>query len=83
MPNLDPGFTPMQGRVLFHIERVFRSAGGNGCLAHQTFLGYARLYGMSTDVRTYTDADCQCVLTMIENAARDHGMHKFRNVPCS
>ena len=68
MPNLDPGFTPMQGRVLFHIERIFRSA---------------RLYGMPYDVTAYTDADCRNALTLIENAARDHGMHRTRNITCS
>jgi len=30
--------TPLQGRVAFHQERIFRSAGGSGVLAHLDYV---------------------------------------------
>lgn len=73
----------MQGRVLFHIERVFRSAGGNGIVAHRTFLKLCASSGISTRVADYHDVVCHRVLRLIEQAARAQGMHKFRSVKCS
>jgi hypothetical protein len=77
--NRDPGVTPAQGRVVFHMERLFRSTGG-GVKAHGTFLAACRTKGISPAVPSYTPTRCVEVLQMIESACRHHGMHLFRDV---
>lgn len=75
-----PGVTPAQGRVLFHMERIFRSAGGPGVLAHQTYVTACKVRGLPAMVDTWTPGQCALGLQMIEAAARKHKMHLFRDV---
>lgn len=77
--NMDAGVTPAQGRVVFHIERLFRSTGG-GVKAHGTFLAACRTKGIPSAVSGYTPTRCVEVLQLIESACRHRGMHLFRDV---
>jgi hypothetical protein len=77
--NMDAGVTPAQGRVVFHIERLFRSTGG-GVKAHGTFLAACRVKGIPSAVSGYTPTRCVEVLQLVESACRHHGMHLFRDV---
>ena len=79
MPNLDPGVTPDQGRVLFHMERIFRSAGGPGVLAHRSFSAACLAEGLPARVDTWTRDQCVLGLQLIERAAREWRMHLFRD----
>jgi hypothetical protein len=87
--NFHDDLTPLQARVLYHVERVFRSAGGNGCIAHRDFTdtvagkfmrGY--LEGREDRAATWDDRTCMLLLGEITAAARRHGMHHFRPVDC-
>ena len=79
MPNLDPGLSPAQGRVLFHMERIFRSAGGPGAMAHQSFTNSCLAEGLPARIDTWTLDQCVLGLQLIERAARMHQMHLFRD----
>jgi hypothetical protein len=77
--------SPAALRVLFHCERVFRSTGADGGRAHGAFL--ARAAGIvgperTRDAHTWTDGECAQLLGAIEAAAREHGLHIFRDVRC-
>lgn len=75
--------SPRQARVLFHLERVFRSAGGPGCLAHRDFTAAAvRAYGdaKARNAALWSAEDCDALHGMIEHAARQWRMHVFRDV---
>lgn len=72
-------FTPDQGRVLFHMERVFRSTGG-GVRAHAEYLALCKTEGLPARVDTWTLAQCVRGLQLIERAARIAGLHWFRDV---
>jgi len=88
--NFHDQLSPLQARVLFHVERVFRSAGGNGCKAHRDFTDAAsRLFDLGeiegwgpAAARSWPDATCKRLLREITAAARRHKMHHFRNVDC-
>jgi hypothetical protein len=71
--------TPAQGRVLYHAERIFRSAGGPGCLAAQTWRDACAEAALPLMVDTWTHEQCLRGLRLIEWAARKHRMHLFRN----
>lgn len=68
------------GRVSFHMERLFRSAGGRGPYAHADFLAAAYAMGLPEQIEgVYTRAQCVLALKLIESAARGQGMHHFRD----
>ena len=80
--NFHEALTPMQARVLYHVERVFRSAGGNGCLAHRDFLRAAEAFCDPRAAASWSEDTCSRLLREITAAARRHKMHHFRNVDC-
>lgn len=73
-------FTPAQGRVLYHQERIFRSAGGRGMLAHQAYLRLCTANGLAPDVASYDRLKCIRALQLIERAARAVHLNLFRDV---
>jgi len=72
--------TPAQGRVLYHQERLFRSTGGSGLLAHQKYLRLCTAAGLGSDVGSYGRLQCIRALQLIERAARDVHLHLFRDI---
>ncbi len=78
--NMNPGVTPAQGRVLFHQERLFRSAGGRGMLAHTTYLDLCREAGLPILVNTFDRNQCVLACRLIERACRTHQLHLTRDV---
>jgi hypothetical protein len=72
-------FTPEQGRVLFQMERIFRSTGG-GIKAHAEFLKLCDTEGLPVRVDTWSLGQCVRGLQLIERAARISGLHFFRAV---
>lgn len=83
MPNLNPGITPLQGRVMFHNERLCRSAGGAGPKCHARFVALAAEADLRVAIDTWSDDECRLGLTLLERAAREVGMSKFRDVRCA
>lgn len=73
-------FTPAQGRVLYHQERLFRSAGGRGMCAHYRYLGMCAAEALPVAVDTFTLAQCVRALQLIERACTVEGLHHFRDV---
>jgi len=71
--------TAAQGRVLYHSERIFRSAGGPGCLAAQSWRDSCAVRQLPVLVSTWTQMQCVLGLRLIEVAARKHRMHLFRD----
>lgn len=82
-PNMHCGLTPLQGRVVFHNERLCRSAGGSGPKCHARYIDLARSNGLAMRIDTWTDDECRLGLALLEQAARDVGVHRFRDVRCS
>lgn len=80
MPNMNPGITPAQGRVLYHMERLFRSAGGNGQKAHTRFVLLCEQSGLPKMVDQYTTWQCVLALQLIERACGHEKMHHFRPI---
>ena len=78
--NQDPGVTPMQGRVVFHQERLFRSAGGSDMLAHTRYLRLAWANDLPAKIGEMDYSQCVLALRLIEHACREQGMHNFRDV---
>jgi hypothetical protein len=72
--------TALQGRVLYHAERIFRSAGGSGCIAAQSWRDACADAALPVLVSAWTTAQCVKGLALIEWAARRHRMHLFRDV---
>lgn len=72
-------FTPEQGRVLFHQDRIFRSTGG-GIKAHARYLVLCESMALPHLVTHWTLAQCIQGLHLIERAARDVGLHHFRDI---
>src|SRR5258706_10285900 len=72
-------FTPEQGRVLYHQERIFRSTGG-GIHAHADYIAACQVVGLPSRVDRWTLAQCIQGLRLIERAARGRGLHHFRDV---
>lgn len=79
MVNMDPGVTPLQGRVCFHQERLFRST-GTGAPAHRRFLDYAADEGLPCAIAEMSAHQCVRALELIERACRREGMQNFRDV---
>lgn len=77
--NMDPGVTPLQGRVCFHQERLFRST-GTGTPAHHRFLAYAADEGLPSSIAEMSRRQCVRALELIERACRREGMQNFRDV---
>jgi hypothetical protein len=77
--NMNPGLTPLQGRVAFHQERIFRSTGG-GLHAHQSYVTMAKAAGLPTSIAEMSRNQCREALRLIELAARIRGLALFRNV---
>jgi len=73
-------FTPAQGRVLYHQERIFRSAGGRGILAHQAYIRLCTANGLAPDVAQYDHLKCIRACQLIERAARAVHLHLFRDI---
>jgi hypothetical protein len=72
--------TAAQGRVLYHIERVFRSTGG-GQKAYWRFLSACERAGYDGHhVERYTTAQCVEILRLIEWAAHAAGLGNFRPI---
>jgi hypothetical protein len=78
--NMDPGVTPYQGRLVFHQERLFRSAGGNGCKAHVLYLGLCRERMLPERIGEMSREQVVAALQLIEISCRAVGMHHFRDV---
>jgi hypothetical protein len=76
---MDPGLTPLQGRVAFHQERIFRST-GNGSRAHESYITMAKACGLPTELAKMSRNQCREALRLIELAARMRGLALFRNV---
>lgn len=74
----DP-LTPLQGRLAFHMERIFRSAGGRGVFAHQHFVTLAEGAGLPVAVDEMSDTQCIEGLKLVEQAAYDTGLALFRD----
>jgi len=74
----DTTLTPLQGRVLFHTERLFRSTGA-GTIEHQVFLRSCEQLGIPAEVRDQTPAESLVCLALIEQACQALGMSKFRD----
>ena len=70
--------TPLQGRVLYHIERLFRSTGA-GAVEHEVFLRSCEQLRIPTDVKEQTPAQSLVCLALIEQACHAFGMHQFRD----
>jgi hypothetical protein len=73
-------FTPAQGRVLYHQERLFRSAGGRGMVAHYRYLSMCARELLPARVDHMTTAQCVRALQLIERACTAEGLHHFRDV---
>ena len=71
--------TAAQGRVLYHAERIFRSAGGNGCMAARDWRDACAEAALPVLVSVWTVIQCVQGLQLIEWAARKHRMHLFRD----
>ncbi len=78
--NMDCGMTPLQGRVVFHQERIFRSAGGPGVLAHQVYVRLCDAAKLPHEVADFDTAQCRTALRLIQVAATESGMGRFRDV---
>jgi len=72
--------TPLQGRVAFHQERIFRSAGGSGVLAHLDYVKLAKAAGLPDLIGSWTPEQCVLGLELVERAARGRRMNQFRQV---
>lgn len=72
--------TAAQGRVLYHAERLFRSVGGNGAQAAQSWRDACAEAALPVLVSEWTRAQCVRGMLLIEWAARRHRMHLFRDV---
>jgi hypothetical protein len=71
--------TAAQGRVLYHAERIFRSAGGPGVLAAGMWRQACADAALPVLVSKWTHAQCIRGLQLIEWAARKQRMHHFRD----
>jgi hypothetical protein len=78
--NMDSGLTPAQGRVVFHQERLFRSAGGRGMPAHATYLDLCREAGLPILIGKFDRNQCVIACRLIERACRTHQLHLTRDV---
>lgn len=78
--NMNAGLTPAQGRVQFHMERLFKSTGGAGSRAHRVFVTLCDVAGLPAAVATYTREQCIAACKLIEDACRRTGLHQFRDV---
>jgi hypothetical protein len=78
--NMETGLTPLQARVVFHQERIFRSAGGSGMLAHQSYVVACHSASLPDHIELWDNAQCVLGLRLIEESARAWRMHIFRNV---
>lgn len=71
--------TAAQGRVLYHAERIFRSAGGPGVLAAGMWRAACADAALPRLVSAWTHWQCVRGLQLIEWAAREQRMHLFRD----
>lgn len=72
--------TMPQSRVLFHAERILRSAGGPGDRAAIRWRALCSAAGFSPMVSDWAPAQCRHGLIFLEHAARRERMHLFRNI---
>lgn len=77
--DMDPGITPAQGRVLYHMERLFRSTGNAPPGAHEAFSASCLAEGLPRRIDTWDRDQCVLGLQLIERACRMHRMHLFRD----
>jgi hypothetical protein len=79
--NFHDEVTPAQARVLYHIERVFRSTGTH-FRAYAAFLDRAEAIvpGRRTLAGTWTPDECALLHHAVVAAARTFKLHFFRSV---
>lgn len=70
----------LQGRVAFHQERIFRSAGGPGHRAHARYLKLCEKLHMPEHLAQLEAWQCIRALRLIQLCARAEKMHYFRDV---
>jgi hypothetical protein len=78
--------TSLQGRVLFHSERLFRSTGASYASdsARSAWFVALRQEGLAPDaVADWSDAQCKRALALLEECARASGLGLFRDVRTS
>lgn len=68
----------LRDQVAGHMVRLFHQTGGMGLLARERFRRLA--YGFPHDVAEWTPEQCVQGLRLIEQAARDTGMHFIRDI---
>ena len=73
------GMTPLQGRVVFHQERIFRSTGG-GQVAHTRYVKLCTIARLPNVITDMTPADCVHALYLIQRAAHWAGLGGFRDI---
>ena len=72
--------TASQGRVLYHLERLFRST-GHGIMAHAQYIAAVREVGLDPErVADWTVPQCVQALQIMERVARAAPGFRFR--PC-
>ena len=74
---MDSTLTPAQGRVLFHLGRLFRSTGA-GTREHLAYIADKAIVALPAAVDTWTDEQCAEALRAMERCARP--MALFRDV---
>lgn len=72
--------TPAQGRVLYHVERIFRSTGGNPIHHHAYIMACAQAELKLRRVVDWTQAECVTALQILERVARRCKLNRFRDV---
>lgn len=77
--NQNPGVTPLQGRVVFHQERLLRSTGA-GVYAHQHYTQACHRAGLPVAIAQFSVDQCRVALQLLEAACRVVGMSNFRDV---
>jgi hypothetical protein len=79
--NFHDDLTPMQARVLFHSERLFRGVGASRLTerARAMWIAECSRRGLDvTDVHSWTDGDCQRSLDSLTMFCQTVGVHRFR-----
>jgi hypothetical protein len=79
MPNMDSGLTPLQGRVVMHMERLFRMT-GTGLKAHARYVKRAIAAELPVKIGLWSDAQCKLGLQLVEESCRDAGLGGFRDI---
>lgn len=84
--NFHETVSPLQARVLFHSERLFRSAGASRATdrARGEWIRAVQALGLDpAAVPRWSDAQCTEALRLLEACARSAGVAYFRDVRVS